>query len=715
MFIKNIELNNFRLYKGNNNIDVEPSENKNIIVVSGKNGFGKTTLLMSLVWCLYGKQMDKVDELYKKEIEDKGGYGKFIGTSLNRIAEERGETRFSVAVTFINIKIPEITCNEIKIIRSYNVKTGTSEKLEILIDGQPNELIQDLSRNNQNGGEVFIREFILPLEIAKFFFFDAEKIVSLAEVNSTEQRKSLGIAYSEVLGIHKYEELKNQLLSIQDDYKKKSAKPEDRRAFVETESNIKIKEMEISDIETEIDNLKVLKVEKKHDADEIQRKLIKEGNFMTVEQVNQLKNEEAELEKQIILIQDSLKELFDLIPFGLAGETMMDISEQLNSEKLQKQSQFKKDDYNNKVNVFIQDLDYDISIKANNANPKIVLDRKIKQFYKEGVEKLIEKHFYADVKNISKDFQSLHDFSDSQMNDFSGVITNLIQSFKDNYTKINNQYTQDKRKLDSIKRKLREAEKNAEEKYIADLRDKKEELNKQIENIDFDIFTKGEQIGELKNELKTYRQKKEELRKKIAVSDQNKAKNDLIESEIKQIKQFIVKFKEAKKKSLENKIKSKLNILMHKQKFISKVEVDINILGDNVEISLFTEINEKERKIDKGSLSMEERQMYASALLSALVEESNIEFPVFIDSPIQKFDDDHATNVIKYFYPSVSEQVVLFPLIHTELSVSKYNLLKEKVAKSYLIQNRNNESSTFLNVEPNQLIEKYNELYVASN
>ena len=59
MYIKDIELNNFRIYKGKNKISLLPSEDKNIILISGKNGFGKTTFLMSLVWCLYGKTNGK--------------------------------------------------------------------------------------------------------------------------------------------------------------------------------------------------------------------------------------------------------------------------------------------------------------------------------------------------------------------------------------------------------------------------------------------------------------------------------------------------------------------------------------------------------------------------------------------------------------------------------------------------------------------------------
>ncbi|MEL6944709.1 MAG: AAA family ATPase, partial [Bacteroidota bacterium] len=49
MKIKELELNNFRIYKGQNSIQFDSFDDKNIVIVSGKNGFGKTTFLMSLV------------------------------------------------------------------------------------------------------------------------------------------------------------------------------------------------------------------------------------------------------------------------------------------------------------------------------------------------------------------------------------------------------------------------------------------------------------------------------------------------------------------------------------------------------------------------------------------------------------------------------------------------------------------------------------------
>ncbi len=709
MFIKEIELNNFRIYKGKNPIELSPSGNKNIIVVSGKNGFGKTTFLMSLVWCLYGKHMEKVDELYKKEIWDKGGYGKFIGNSLNRLASANNETTFSVAVTLTNVKIPDITCNEIKIVRSYNTKTGTSESLEILIDGYPNQITDDLTTDNQSGGEIFIREFILPIEIAKFFFFDAEKIVSLAEVNSSEQRKSLGIAYSEVLGIHKYEALKNQLISIQDDYRKESAKPADQKEFIDVEANISKYQIEIQEIEEKIEELIQDRVEKKNESDKIQRTLIQEGNHMSIEEVTQLKNEEEELESKIKELQTELRDLFDLIPFGLAGEILMNASEQMDDEKNFRQNEFRQEDVDNKTNNFLNDLD---SVK-NESN--VVVEVNVRRFYEDKIKELIKKHFYGDISDLPSDFQAYHDFSDAQTNQLNQLINNLKHSFKETFTRINHQYSQSKTQIGAISRKLRKAEKDADDSYISDLRSKKQLLDDDISKIESQLDDFNQKIGELTNELKTNRHKQTDLRKKIDISKGNKKKNDAIEREIKTLKKFIIQFKERKKRSLEDKIKNGLNILMHKKNFISKVDVDISLSGEDIEIRLFTIVNKKEQLVDKGALSMGERQMYSSALLNALVDESNIEFPVFIDSPMQKFDKEHAENIIKHFYPQVSDQVVLFPLIHKELTEGEYDLLKKNVSKSYLINNLSNDSSTFIEVEPRKLIEKYDELYVSPN
>ena len=703
MQIKEITLNNFRIYKGENTINLLPDGDKNIIVISGKNGFGKTTFLMSLVWCLYGRQMDAVDELYKKEIADKGGYPKYIGNTLNRLAKLENDTRFSVSITFKDVKIPEITCNEVKITRTLDTITSTTDKVEVLIDGYPNQLIQDLTTDKQDGAEIFIRDFILPIEVAKFFFFDAEKIVSLAEINSPEQRKLLSKAYTEVLGIKKYEDLKDRLENIQDKYRKKSATPKEKAELNQIETDIKNNTIEIESIEESIKILEEEKIEKQGESNEIQMRLVQEGNVMTLEQLNNLKDEERALDEKIGSLQNELKSLFDLIPFGLAGETLMDVSTQLENERNYKESKYKQEDVREKSKNIIND------IEKERVNEKLVFDTEIRDFYEKQIEKQIKKYFYSDLPELPKMFRALHDFSSEQTNEVLSLIANLKHSFKESFTKISDTYSRTKSDLDSIRRKKRNAEKDTEDEYFAELRSKKEGFDKRVLSINNEIQDYYEKIGAIKATIKSLRQNQETLRKKLDDSRRYSEKDHKTNEVLQELKHFIKEFKDTTKKKLGENILDELQILMHKKGFIRRVEVSINQAGDDIDIILYNDRNEK---IDKSSLSMGERQMYASALLKSLVAESDIEFPVFIDSPMQKFDPEHSENVIREFYPTVSNQVVLFPLLIKELSEREYEqMLKPNVSKAYLIDNVNADSSHFIEVNPDCLIEKYYELY----
>lgn len=705
MQISEVVFENFRIYYGANSVHISTTDDQNIVVISGKNGFGKTTFLMGLVWCLFGKQMEKVDQIYKKEINEKGGYSRYIANSLNKKYAGEGGKEFSVSITFSGVKIPEITCSQIKVTRSYNTVVSTGDKIEILVDGMKNQLIDDLSKDNQSGEEIFIRDFILPLEIAKFFFFDAEKIVALAEVNSPEEKRDLSIAYSEVLGIKKYEDLRINLESLREDYKKGSAKPEERKEWNNIEGEIKTVEDEISALENKKEEQKEKKEEKNYDSNEIQTKLIREGNKMSLDELALIKSERDELELQMINLQDELKGIFDFLPFGIAGDLIVTIVEQVKLESEVKKSKFLQEDVDQKVGTILKDFEKD---RFENG---IMLDWETRKYVEDQFAKLIKRHFFGTVPNLPENFQAIHDLSASEEMELDGLMTNLQHSFKEKFLRINREFQDKKYQIDQIKRKIRDAEKDAEDVYIQSLRKRKDQLDNHILEIETEIEITSELIGIKKIELKTLRQRKEELSKKIAVSKEKEAMDTETARLISELKQFVIKFKEEKKKSLEVKIREGLNTLLHKKGFVKKVIVDISASGEDVDISLF---DKNDVKIEKSSLSMGERQMYASALLKALVEESDIEFPVFIDSPMQKFDEAHAQNIIKYFYPDVSEQVVIFPLLNKELTEKEYGLLKSKISTAYLIENINTEQSMFTKVAPAELISKYNEIYNAN-
>ena len=230
-------------------------------------------------------------------------------------------------------------------------------------------------------------------------------------------------------------------------------------------------------------------------------------------------------------------------------------------------------------------------------------------------------------------------------------------------------------------------------------------MDNEINRISEEIGRLNEKKERLKEDIKAAKQKKEILTKKIDVSTKNKAVDDAATHLIQTIQQFLQRFKAEKKKALEIKLEEKLKAFMHKSDFVHKVIVDIQGNGEDVDINLYDANN---KKIDKGNLSMGEKQLFASAILGALVEETEIEFPVFIDSPMQKLDPTHAKNILTKFYPSVSRQVVFFPLLLKELTEDEYSLIEDKVNQAYLIFNER-EGSHFEKVMPCELFEKYKE------
>lgn len=693
MRIKNITLNNFRIYRGSNNIDLSTKGEKNIIIVSGKNGYGKTTFLMSLVWSLYGKNMSEVDVFYKQQIANYNGYPKYISSSLNRLARLEKETRFYVSITFIDVDIQQVPCKEITIRRSYDIESSNPESLEILFDGQVNELI------NEYGKDHFIRDFILPLEAAKFFFFDAEKIVSLAEANEFEQMKELSKAYSEVLGIQKYENLITNLEDVQLRFKRDSATKEERKKLIDLKAEEDKNQITITD-----SNKKIIENREKIDdlrgeIRQIQETLIRQNNQITTEQLDDLHKRSDEIEIQIANHKEEINKVLELAPFAISGDLLMQVSDQSTQEIESSIIQYKDEEVNEKTEKILNELD---ELKVNQS---LTIAQKVQDFYIKSFRNLIRKHFF-DLENETSVLPiKLHDLSDIERIELSTLIGNLKETFKNQFKNITKEYNSLLAEKNSISKKLSDAESKEEDEMIKHYRTQKLKLETEIGNKDCENEELLKIVGATDNEQNQIKSQISGLMKKIDTADMYRDKDELAKEVTSELKEFIIKYKDEKKKSLEQKILSGLDTLMHK-KIVKKV--DVKMLSEHIDIRL---LNNRGEEIPKESLSMGEKQLYATSLLKALVEESNIDFPLFVDSPMQKFDEDHAENIIKHFYPNISDQVVIFPILKKELSQDEFLKLKKNIAKCYLIDNIGQDHSKFKEISDNKLFETYNKMY----
>lgn len=684
MKIKELELNNFRIYKGRNTIDLTTSESRNIIIISGENGFGKTTFLMSIVWCLYGKQMEQVDEMYKKEINAKrGGYNGYMSSCLNKAAAANSTTKFSVSLTLTDLDLPgELECSEIKITRSYDTKNPNGDDLLILFDGkQIDEVFPTVPKEERiEAEEFFIRERIMPIEIAKFFFFDAERIVAYAELDSSEQQKRLASAYSQVLGIQKYISLKETLSAIKDDYRKKGVNSKERDEFNKLSLEIENSDAIKNELQNKISEIKVDIKNYQDESDTIQERLLLEGNTMTQEQLDEYRNKQKGFKEEMDNSQVGLKDLYNYIPFGLSGELFAQLVDQVKKEVDYRQKKIQIDIAEEKTNDLLNDLDDE------SRDVSFPIDRKVRRFYEDIVKKLIKKHFYDTSYEGDEDFEELHGLTDVQSNTLLSFVSKIKGAQKD-FTRLYDSYNRAKREYSLIEQQIRDAEARSESPFIVELREKKQELDELIADLQQELIDKSAELKQKSDQVIANKKQKELLASKIQVSDQFKEKDRAMTDLIQSVDAFLIRFKEDRKQSLQKRILINLQRLLHKTDLVSNVQVFIQ--NDMVDITLIDKSNKKQ---DISDLSNGEKQMFSTALLSALVEETGLQFPVFIDSPLQKFDKNHSKNILEKFYPNVSKQVVLFPLIYKELTEKEYLLIKDRTEKTIIIQNEDDGS-----------------------
>lgn len=196
--IKKIHLQNWKCYE-NQVIEFDLNTDKNIWIIWGLNGYGKTSILEAVLWCLYGNEVISPQKLIKaaidtqKESEEKQGYFYFPNVKTNP------ELELSVSITLQKEDKTYIISRTAK-----RVKKGSTFYAEVL----------EASFNFNGKLQIDSREridLLLPSSCREFFFFDGEKIKEYSNITqTTETRKAI----ESILGIPEIVNLKKDTENV---------------------------------------------------------------------------------------------------------------------------------------------------------------------------------------------------------------------------------------------------------------------------------------------------------------------------------------------------------------------------------------------------------------------------------------------------------------------------------------------------------------------
>jgi len=496
---------------------------------------------------------------------------------------------------------------------------------------------------------VFINDFILNKDIARFFFFDSEQIVALAETNTSTEKRRLCSAYNEVLGVRKYEDLKKNLENVRLRFRKKSSDVASREKLVAMLNKQEELEKQVGNRRQDLSNLESELLQLRSEDEAIQLQLMREGNDATSAEIARIEKLIEATKQKDEEYKRQLRHFIDYAPFAITGKLFKDTRDQIEYDFKLREAKNDQLSRNLVVSQITSDLMlmFEHSTISSPEKSELIIQ----------VQDVLEKY-----KHEVSDENVLLSVSEQDYEEFLSIYNNLTTTYKSEFEHLAEDYKKNKLVLERNSRRLSNIQSKEKDELIKSIRAKKNQIEKAIVQKDAEIRQMHESIGEMSQELATISRQVSELSKKVSLDDSDAKKDAIAEQLIDELSTFLISLKQEKKYSLERRIKTTLNTLMHKEDFIGRVEVVID--GEDMDINLYAVDG---KVINKDALSKGEQQLYATSILKALVDESGIQFPVFIDSPLQKFDKSHATKIITEFYPQISKQVVLFPLLYKEL------------------------------------------------
>tara|TARA_R110002072_G_C7969006_1_gene534605 strand:+ start:2976 stop:5081 length:2106 start_codon:yes stop_codon:yes gene_type:complete len=683
MKLSEIKINNFRQYYKEVNIDLTTNSDENIILIGGRNGYGKTNFLISIVWCLYGRQIEKVDNNFKQEIKKEKNYDSFMFQSLNWTAKKENKDTFSVSLLISEIELPELkklnsNSESVIITRKFNV-SSMSEELMILDADSKMEIFDDEADKIN-----FINDYIIPIDAAKFVFFDAEKISEIANLSIKEEGSFINDALGKILGLDTYDTLIEDIEFYINSLKKEGATKNLQEQIVDKEKAIELFNIDIEKLEEE-------NAEKLKEIDDLKKSIRKYDNFISQhsKQGNSIFDRESissEIEKlqaKRLELSEKFNELSEIIPLTILTGKLEEVSEHLEIQEKNELSQNSSKENSEKIENFIELL-FNKPPEPDNST----MSFRDKNFYYEKA-----KNLGSELFSDNGDYQELefeHDLNNSEKNIIKDAINLVNEQSKGLFETTIEEFNEVQIKLLELNKTLSKVDADQEDEYILEAISEKETAEYKRDISKEQIGGNKEKIKKLESDIVRLNQQLQTLVKKVDVNEQNKLKIKESQKYIDVLNSFLEEQKSKHKNSLEKTILSELKILMHKldsdentSKFIEDVKVTILASGQGMKITL---LDQDDNEIRKESLSSGEKQIYISCLIKAILNESIQSLPIFIDTPLGRLDEEHRDNITKKYYPALSEQVVLFST-NSEITPKRYKDISENISKSYLLFN----------------------------
>lgn len=664
MEFTHFHLTNFGQYNGEHQIDVSTSNDqvsqRPIILIGGKNGAGKTTLLEAVKLCLYGAA--SLGEGVRRAT-----YEAYLDSRIYRkVGAPIAHTFAWVGVGFQHT-LGGVT-SRFEVRRSWQRQRRTlDETLQIWRDGVA------LRDDEAGWWDQFLYD-VLPPGLANLFFFDGERIQTLADA---PDHVALAESVRTLLGLDGLSRVRNDLALYMTRQRRNPDSGLEAQLASLTPERTEI-EQGFAAVHTTLAGIRreLAQLRGKIEAEE--RLLASEGGNIANQRATLSQRAESLRATKQRHERTIVEYAHGLLPFALVPHLCQNLAQRLRSDAILQQQQSFYAVGTHLTEATLQRL-------ANNDTwlGDVALQPDQREALLAGIAATFATTLreFAPAADVAP--MGLHDLAHTER-------ANLLTWLDESTTTIPATLIELNHMLATINTELARIETTLQQSPVEDVLTASLRRIAALEREYWATEAREREQEIVLHQWQTRRDAikihEQEIYTKMLRGDDPTRRIDLATRAAAVLRDYENALQRRKIAQLETAIADCFGRLSRKGRYIQRVQIN----PTTWETLLF---NHKGDALLKHQLSAGEKQLYAVALVWALRVVSGRQLPLIIDTPLGRLDSDHRTQMATQFFPHASHQVVLLST-DTEIDATLWELLQNITARTYQVVFRSEYADT---------------------
>lgn len=648
MILRRLTMRNFGTYAGEQSLDLATEANRNVILIGGKNGSGKSTILEAIRLCFYGRFASRSTLRQDK-------YQRYLLDRIHRDPSTSVPTRAaSVEIdfdygdqdgirTFTALRRWERTADG-----------GVNEHFELSRDGTP---IGDVDPSHWQD---FVQELV-PIGVSDLFFFDGEKVQLLAEDDSDQ--KTLSDAVSDLLGTDIIERL-NADLNI---YRSRTVQRAASEDFVASElANLNTEAEALrarSDFcKKELESADAVVSALASDVQALEKHLQEQGGTYArnrgrlTERRRQITSRVTELENVV------RNHAHDLLPIALAPKLLNGLLEQLAIEQDVRFGVVVDETLTSAAKTTLAQLR---TLKVKRGGKSMAFGT-VPEF--DMIASVVKK---THQPTFSDDASILHDLSTEQEKQVRAWAHVALDSLPSTMHSTSEELERLYREQQKVERDLSRA---PQDDVLQPLIEQLSDARRRLAEANVEVARRRADLEQVSGALHQTESNYLKAVNTLAATNRERAS---LERAAK-VQDVLLEFKDAlvakKIREVETEVTQCFNLLSRK-----RLDRSISINPVSFQVTLK---DGHSRMVSKNELSSGEKQIYAISVLWALARVSGRPLPMIIDTPLARLDREHRTLLGQKYFPNASHQVIILST-DSEIDREFIPLFEGSIARTY--------------------------------